>query len=164
MRMRFSKRQAFWSLVLFALWLLLSESFHPAHMLVGLAAAAGVAALHSASRPSRPYSVRWLRALAYFPWLFREILAGGIRLCYLILHPRMPIRPKLFRCPTSLENDLAITLLGNSITLTPGTVTVEASPDELVVHAIDGDSTGEAEIRRLETRVAAVFSSRGEQK
>jgi multicomponent Na+:H+ antiporter subunit E len=163
MRIRFSKRLVFWAMTLFALWLLLSESFNPAHLLIGLVAATCVAALHEASHSRRPYSVHWWSALAYFPWLFGEIFASGVRLSYLILHPRMPIRPRIFRYQTSLGNDLATTLLGNSITLTPGTVTVEARTDELVIHTIDGEETRAPAIRRLEKRVSKVFQTGGEQ-
>lgn len=163
MRIRFSKRLVFWAITLFALWLLLSESFNPAHVLIGLVAATCVAVLHEGSRSRRSYSVHWWSALAYFPWLFKEILASGVRLSFLILHPRMPIRPRLFRYRTSLGNDLATTLLGNSITLTPGTVTVEARHDELVIHTIDGDGTRVPAIQRLEKKVSKVFETGGEQ-
>ncbi len=161
MRLRFSKRFLFWTLTLFALWLVLSESFELTHVLVGLAAAVGVAALHADSRGQRPHAVRWWSALAYFPWLFWQICASGLRLCYLILHPRMPIKPRLFRHRMGLDDDLAITLLGNSITLTPGTITVEAGRDELTIHAIEGGPAQEAAIRRLETKVSTVFRARG---
>lgn len=163
MRLRFSKRLVFWAMTLFALWLLLSESFNPAHLLIGLVAATCVAALHVSSHSRRSYSVHWWNALTYFPWLFSEIFASGVRLSYLILHPRMPIRPRIFRYRTSLGNDLATTLLGNSITLTPGTVTVEASGDELVIHTIDGEAKRAPAIRPLEERVSKVFQGGGEQ-
>ena len=163
MRLRFSKRLVFWAMTLFALWLLLSESFNPAHLLIGLVAATCVAALHVGSHSRHSYSVHWWSALTYFPWLFGEIFASGVRLSYLILHPRMPIRPKIFRYRTSLGNDLATTLLGNSITLTPGTVTVEARTDELVIHTIDGEGKRAAAIRPLEDRVSKVFRGGGEQ-
>ena len=149
--------------MLLALWLLLSQSRNPAHVAVGLVAATGIALLHVNWGPRRSYSVRWWNALAYFPLLFVKILTSGIRLCYLILHPRLPIRPMLFRYPTKLGNDLATTLLGNSITLTPGTVTVEADPDELVIHAIDGGGLPEVGVRDLEKRVSNVFpTARGQ--
>ena len=161
---RFSARTAAWTLILFLLWLLLSESLNPLHIAVGAVAALTVSLLSGYSRSTRTYSVRWIRALAYFPWLFGHILMSGLRLAYLILHPKLPIKPKLFRYQSTLTNDLAIMLLGNSITLTPGTVTVEASSDELTVHAIDSDSAGDLDLQRLERAVAGVFRSKGERR
>ena len=161
---RFSARTAAWTLILFLLWLLLSESLNPLHIAVGAVAALTVSLLSGYSRSQRTYSVRWIRALAYFPWLFGHILMSGLRLAYLILHPKLPIKPKLFRYQSTLANDLAIMLLGNSITLTPGTVTVEASSDELTVHAIDSDSAGDLDLQRLERAVAGVFRSKGERR
>lgn len=161
MRFRFNKRLVVWTLALFALWLLLSESFQVAHVLVGLAAAASVAALNAGSRLERRRILRWWGPLAYSPWLFWRILASGLRLCSLILHPRMPIKPRLFRHPTGLDDDLAVTLLGNSITLTPGTITVESGRDELIVHAISGGPRQEAAIRQMEKKISTLFSSRG---
>ena len=160
---RFSARTAAWTLILFALWLLLSESLNPLHIAVGAVAALTVSLLSGYSRSKRTYSVRWIRALAYFPWLFGHILMSGLRVAYLILHPKLPIKPKIFRYPTSLGNDVAVMLLGNSITLTPGTVTVEARSDELTVHAIDSDSAGDLDLQRLERAVAGVFRSGGKQ-
>ncbi len=161
MRFRLSKRFFFWTLTLFALWLVLSESLALIHVLVGLAAAACVAALNAGLHPKHERVLRWWSLLAYFPWLFWQISASGLRLCYLILHPRMPIKPRLFRHRTDLDDDLAVTLLGNSISLTPGTVTVEARRDELTIHAIDGGAARDAGIRRLEKKVSELFRARG---
>ena len=162
MRNRYWKRLAFRTLVLFVLWLLLSESFRPAHMAVGLASALVVALLRTDPSVSRTYSVRWGHALLYFPWLFGRILLSGLHLSYLILHPRLPIKPYLFRHRVRLGNDDAVMLMGNSITLTPGTVTVEAGAEELVVHAMDDASGQDVTSGRLERKVANVFGSGGE--
>ncbi len=162
MRNRPGKRLAFWTLVLFVLWLLLSESFQPAHMAVGLASALIVALLSKDPSVSRTYTVRWAHALLYLPWLFSRILLSGLHLSYLILHPRLPIKPQLFRHRVHLANDEAVMLMGNSITLTPGTVTVEASSEELLVHAMDDDSTLDVTTGRLERKVTAVFGPGGD--
>ena len=161
MRTRYTKRLAFWTLVLFVLWLLLSESFRPAHMAVGLASAFVVALLSRDPSVSRIYTVRWMHALLYFPWLFSRIFLSGLHLSYLILHPRLPIKPQLFRHQVQLGNEEAVMLMGNSITLTPGTVTVEASAEELLVHAMDHKSTLDVATGRLERKVTAVFGPGG---
>jgi len=162
MRNRYTKRLAFWTLVLFVLWLLLSESFEPAHMAVGLASSLVVALLSRDPSVSRTYTVRWMQALLYFPWLFSRIFLSGLHLSYLILHPRLPIKPQLFRHRVRLDNEEAVMLMGNSITLTPGTVTVEASSEELLVHAMDHESTLDVATGRLESKVTAVFGPGGD--
>ena len=161
MRNQLTRRALFWAAVLFALWLLVSESAEPVHLLVGLLAALGVAVLNFGARPASGAPVRWVYALLYFPWLCGKIIASGLRVAYLVIHPRLPIRPVIFRHETSLDDGRAILLLGNSITLTPGTVTVEASRDGLIVHAIDGQKGAAASVKKLENRVAGVFSEQG---
>ena len=65
-----------------------------------------------------------MRFLLYLPWLAYQILASNIYVAYLVLHPRMPIDPSLVEFETSLQSERALVLLAQSITLTPGTVTV----------------------------------------
>ncbi len=160
----YTKRLAYWTAVLFVLWLLLSESFNALHMAVGLGAAFLVALLRTDLRDERTYLIRWWRALLYIPWLFSRMLISGLHVSYLILHPRLPIKPVLFRHRADLGSEEAILLMGNSITLTPGTVTVEADSEELIVHALDEDSTGDVISQRLEKMVATVFPAGGGQR
>ncbi|MYB52999.1 MAG: ABC transporter permease [Acidobacteriia bacterium] len=157
----YTKRLAYWTAVLFVLWLMLSESFNALHMAVGFSAALLVALLRTDLRAERTYAIRWWRALLYIPWLFSRILVSGVHVSYLILHPRLPIKPVLFRHRADLGSDEAVLLMGNSITLTPGTVTVEADDEELIVHALDEDSTGDVLSQRLEKMVARVFPAGG---
>jgi multicomponent Na+:H+ antiporter subunit E len=151
------------TVALFALWLFLSESYILVHMAVGLVAAFGVALLNTGGLSRPEYKLRWVNTLVYAPWLFGRILASGVHLSYLILHPRLPIDPKVFRYSTRLKSETAVAILGNSITLTPGTVTIEADSDELVVHAMDEESTLDVTSLRLENKVAGLFAGRNTQ-
>lgn len=157
---RFTTRRALYALVLFGLWMLLSESLHPLHVATGLAAALVIVTLNTRAPASSPYRVQWLRAALYVPWLLSRILLSGLHLSYLILHPRMPIQPKLFRHATALGHEAGVVLLSNSITLTPGTITVEADDDSVLVHAMDGQSAEDVLGDRLQRRIAAVFEPR----
>ena len=157
---RFTKRRALYALLLFALWLLLSESLNPLHVVTGLAAALVIVTLNARAPASSPYRVRGWRAALYVPWLLSRILLSGLHLSYLILHPRMPIKPQLFSHPTALGHEAGIVLLSNSITLTPGTITVEAGDDSVLVHAMDGKSAEDVLSDRLERQVAGVFAPR----
>lgn len=145
---------------LFAVWLVLSGRFDPIHAALGLLVAAGIAWLHPVD-PASPFrSVAWVKALLYLPWLFGRILRSGLHLTRLILDPSLPIEPRLIRHRTDLESDGALVLLGNSITLTPGTITVDVDSRELVVHAIDAPSSRELTDKVLERRIGGIFGAR----
>ena len=145
---------------LFVLWLLLSESYNLPHMAMGLLAAFGVALLNTNRLAPSEHRMNWLRMFAYAPWLFGRIFLSGLHLSRLILHPSLPIAPRMIRHRAQLANEHAVVVLGNSITLTPGTITVEASADEFVVHAMDDDSAQDVTTLRLERKIAGLFERR----
>ena len=160
MQERFYRRLTYKSMGFFLLWLLLSDSYNLGHMSLGFVASFGVAVLNTHRDTPPGPSARWAGAIYYVPWLFSRILLSGVHLCYLILHPRLPIAPRMLRYRPKLDQQTAVVLLGNSITLTPGTVTVEVSDEELLVHALDEESTQDLSSGRLEERVSRVFKSR----
>jgi multicomponent Na+:H+ antiporter subunit E len=145
------------AVILFVLWLSLSATLSPAHVLTGAVIAALVAWLN----PALPHlrRVSWVAILAYQPWLFGRILKSGMHVSRLILDPDLPIAPRLIRRKTALKGDGELVVLGNSITLTPGTITVEIGPGEVLVHAIDEESSEDLLGGTLETRVQRVFST-----
>jgi multicomponent Na+:H+ antiporter subunit E len=145
-------------LILFVLWLSLSSTFDIAHVVTGAAVAALIAWLNPAFPHMRRLS--WTAVLAYQPWLFGRIFKSGIHVSRLILHPLLPIAPKLIRHETELKGDGELVVLGNSITLTPGTITVEVAPGELLVHAIDEKSTADLLGGSLEKKVRGVFKTK----
>ena len=75
-------------------------------------------------------------AVSYFPWLIREIAKSAWSVTKVILHPRLPISPTMTVVRASQKTTAGVTTYANSITLTPGTITVEAGPDEFLVHAL----------------------------
>ncbi|MBU1343688.1 MAG: Na+/H+ antiporter subunit E, partial [Proteobacteria bacterium] len=95
----------------------------------------------------------------YMPWLIWEIVKANFHLLYIAFHPRMKdlIDPHIITFKTNLKSDIAITTLANSITLTPGTITVTADSDGVFrVHAIDRESA-EALPGTMLKKVAQVF-------
>jgi len=83
-----------------------------------------------------------LRRLLYLViYIFRflwELMKANLNVAYLVIHPKLPIKPGIVKIKTKLTKDSALTLLGNSITLTPGTMTVDINEDkkELYIHWI----------------------------
>ena len=144
----------------FLFWLLLSQSFGWFHMGLGLLAAFAVAWFNTDPAATRSGLPR-LRILWYFPWLMGRILQSGFHLSKVILHPALPIDPKLIRVRTNLNNESETVLMGNSITLTPGTITVEIDSQDLVVHALDDHSAEDITSGRLEQQVDGVFAEKG---
>jgi len=83
-----------------------------------------------------PVRVFWL--LVYVPVFLYYVLRANLDVVYRALHPAMPIRPGIVKIKTNLKTDSAITALANSITLTPGTLTVDLTEDGfLYIHWIN---------------------------
>ena len=145
------------ALSLFAFWLLLSATYDVAHVLAG-AFFTGIVMWLNPSDATSTRKLHWLALLVYLPWLAVRILKSGLHVSRLILNPALPISPRLIRHQTKLKNDGELVVLGNSITLTPGTITVEVAPGELVVHAIDEASSAELTNGVLDAKVDRMFS------
>lgn len=155
---------------LFVLWVLLSGSFDLIHLTLGAILSFTVAWINSGHSPFVPKFRLWGNILLYLPWLFLRIVESSLHVSKLILDPALPINPRLIRVETQLGRRAAVVLLGNSITLTPGTITAEidhdivpealaaeADPDALLVHAIDETSARDLTTGRLEAKIAEVF-------
>ena len=141
----------------FGIWLLLSGKYDLFHMGVGLVSSVGLAWMHTGHLDSLPRLLPFMRILWYFPWVLGRIFQSGLHLSFLILHPALPIDPKLISYNTTLRDRAAINMLGNSITLTPGTVTVEVNSQDLVVHTIDDEAAYDLTSLRFESRIMGVF-------
>ena len=146
-------------LALIAAWLLFSGYFQP--LLLGLGAVSVAFCLWIAMRMDLldhegvPLQITWA-SLRYMPWLFWEIVKANIDVAKHVLASDLKIAPSLFDAPASQKTDLGQTLYANSITLTPGTVSVDLDPGVIRVHALhpgaaDGVLEGE-----MDKRVTAV--------
>ena len=150
----------FSAIALFVLWLVLSGSYALGHVVAGAIVALIVAWINPAGSPHmRRFS--WLSALGYAPWLFGRIIKSGLHVSRLILHPALPIKSELIQHKTNLSSDGELVVLGNSITLTPGTITVEVAPGELIVHAIDASSHQDLSKGLFDEKVSRLFSTKG---
>jgi len=95
------------------------------------------------SFPRKIFSLtRWYWALYYIPVFFYYMLKANLDVVYRVVHPLMPIHPGIVKVKTKLQTDAARTLLANSITLTPGTMTVDITDDGyLYIHWINVKDT-----------------------
>ena len=145
------------TVTLFAFWLLLSGIYTPFYVLAGLAASLAVAALAQRmevlDREGHPIHLL-LAAFAYWPWLLKEIAKAGWQVTRIIVHPRLPISPTLVRFRPSQKTTVALATHANSITLTPGTITVDAHRDEFLVHALTREGAAGVVDSEMDRRVS----------
>jgi multicomponent Na+:H+ antiporter subunit E len=165
------------SILLFGLWVVLSEKFDAFHLGIGAASSLAIALgtyrlllLPPAIGPTGVYpmaAVPWLRLLAYIPWLVWQIVLASVQVAVVVVHPKMPISPCLIRFHMPLPHALARLTLATSITLTPGTITVDVQDDEFLVHALtqqgadalmppEGDGTMQQRVAILYARAKTV--------
>lgn len=132
--------------VLLGMWLILSGKLDPFHLLMGVGSALGVSLgtqrllqLPPALGPqgAAPWAViPWRGLLLYLPWLLGQIVMSSLQVAYVVLHPQLPIQPRCIRFQAPLPHTLARLTLATSITLTPGTITLDVQDDVFVVHAL----------------------------
>ena len=145
------------AMALFVLWIFLSASFEWIHLGLGLIFSFAVAWINSDRSPFVPKFRLWPRILLYLPWLFYKILQSSLNLSKLILHPALPIAPKLISVESKLRHHAAVVLLGNSITLTPGTITAVVDRNNLIVHAMDKVLCEDVASKQMESKIADIF-------
>lgn len=104
--------------------------------------------------------VRVLRFVVYVPYLLFEIVKANVAVSIVILRPSMPIEPRMTRLRSSVWGGLPLTTLANSITLTPGTLTVRANDRDLIVHTLITDAREDLFDGGLERAVRFVFYGR----
>lgn len=144
-------------MALFVVWVLLSASFAWIHLGLGLICSFAVAWINSGHSPFVPKFRLWLRILLYLPWLLYKIIESSLHLTKLILHPALPIAPQLISVETKLRHHAAVVLLGNSITLTPGTITAEVDRNKLIIHAMDNTLAEDIASKQIESKIADIF-------
>ena len=134
------------ALVLFLLWLGLSGHYTPLILSFGVATCLGVAWLANRLGVLEPDGRSFMfvyRLALYLPWLAREIALSNIEVIKLVWHPRLPIRPQIVRADSGQRTAIALATFANSITLTPGTLTLDADePGVVVAHALN-DATAD---------------------
>ncbi|MCH2631378.1 MAG: Na+/H+ antiporter subunit E [Pseudomonadota bacterium] len=92
------------------------------------------------------------RHFSYWSWLAKEIFKANLDVAKVVLAPNMKLSPRMLRVPTSQSSELGTVIYANSITLTPGTVSVDIEGDEIIVHALtqelmDGLTEGDMDKR-----------------
>lgn len=153
-------------LIIFILWLLLTWSLAPQEVIVGAVLALLLSTLLHDVFLQAPGKLmqpgRYLWFLIYLPVFFYYVVRANLDVAYRVLHPEMPIRPGIVKVRTSLKSDMGKTFLANSITLTPGTLTVDIVGDHLYIHWInivteDPQEETEVIVKKFEKYLRRIF-------
>ncbi|MCD6205487.1 MAG: Na+/H+ antiporter subunit E [Candidatus Marinimicrobia bacterium] len=131
----------------FLVWIALTSIRDLQEVVAGLIVAALVSIVAGkfliTSEKSEHIVKRFLSAIKYLFKFLWEMAKANLHVAYIVIHPNLPIKPGIVKIKTKLTKDSAITVLTNSITLTPGTLTIDVNPEtrELYIHWIDVEST-----------------------
>jgi len=154
---------------LFAFWLILSGHYQLKYILIGAVAAGLVtfltndlfySALHRGVRVETKVQIvllQWWRFIVYLPWLFSRIIMANVQVAYLVLHPKMPIDPVLFLFRTRMRKGISQVTLANSITLTPGTITVSLEDGKYIIHTLKPPLASELAEAVMQNKVAKIY-------
>ena len=142
------------AIVLAATWLLLSGLYKP--LLLGLGAFSCALVVYVALRmrllDTGFFTLRFgMRLLGYWVWLAKQIVKSSLEVTRAVLSPGLPISPTVAELDALSRHPMDIATLGNSITLTPGTLTIRIRDGRLIVHALTregADSLLEGEMNR----------------
>ena len=160
-------RRLIYFVLAFIIWMLLTWQIDAQVIIAGLIASAIVALLFHEILPKEhlvfisPIRIFW--ALVYVPVFFYYMIKANFDVVYRALHPKMPIKPGIVKIKTNLKTQSGITALANSITLTPGTLTVDLTDDGfLYIHWInvksdDIEEATELIARRFEWFLQKIF-------
>lgn len=148
-------------LIMFGFWILLSGKFDLFHLTLGVISSALVSFLSAdllMFKEGKNRLSTGVRFLMYLPWLLYQIVLSTLHVTFLALHPRMKdqIDPTIVTFKTKLKTNIAKVALANSITLTPGTITVRIDGQVFYVHAISRKAAAGLP-GEMEDRLAKVF-------
>jgi multicomponent Na+:H+ antiporter subunit E len=126
------------------MWILLTWSLKMQDLMAGIVVALVVTVLTRKLFPDDFLKLidplRFVLASLYIPYLVYYIFIANLDVAYRVLNPNLPINPGIVKVKTNLKNEFAKTILANSITLTPGTLTVEVDGADFYVHWINVSS------------------------
>jgi multicomponent Na+:H+ antiporter subunit E len=144
---------------MFGVWLLWSGHYSFDHMLVlvlGIASCFFVvymaARMHIVDEEGHPIHLAF-QLMLYIPWLVWAIVKANIDVAKIVLNPSLPISPCMVRIKATQKTDLTRVIFANSITLTPGTVSVDLVGDEILVHALTREAAEDVQSGDMDRRV-----------
>lgn len=157
------------AILLMGIWLILSGHYDFIHIAYGVCCVAFVvwfnARLRHIALPGGEACgesrIRIGALLLYIPWLIWQIYLSAVHVAKVVLSPRMPIDPSLIKFSSKFPNAVAKVIMANSITLTPGTITVNLDGDEFLVHSLTTGTSEGLVCGDMQQKVAKLYSEEG---
>jgi len=148
-------RTLFWSLFLFVIWLALTMSLGIQEVVTGLVVSVIVALLYTKNfQGDENFRIKPLIYLKYLGVFLKELVLANIDVAKRVIDPKLPINPGIVAIKTNLKEDYKKLILANSITLTPGTITMDVQGDTLYIHWIDATTN---DIQKASKEIAGSF-------
>lgn len=154
-------------IIMMTFWLIMSGHFDLFHISMGVLSVLFVLWFNVKLRyhnffdeeKNKASEFKVFRLFYFVVFLLWETIRSSFRIAYLIIHPKMPIKTGIIKFKTNLPNMNAKVLLGNSITITPGTVTLQIQEDEFLIHSLTNEAV-EAHIdHSLAVEVAKLYGT-----
>lgn len=146
--------------LLLLLWIMLNGSLAGDVLIVGIVASAAIALLHrdglSLFTEARLTPGSLVAAFGFIGYFLKELVKSNLHIAVVVLDPALPVRPGIVRVHTRLRSRMGRLLLANSITLTPGTLTVEIDGEWLWIHWVTMEAADQEEATR---QIVAGFES-----
>jgi multicomponent Na+:H+ antiporter subunit E len=154
-------------LSLFVFWIIITASFSPGNIVAGLISSFLVVLLVRLTfrirLPEQITPVFLIRFPIFLVMLAWEVIKANINLAWLLIRPRLLIDPTIVTFKTELQEEFRRTIIADSITVTPGTLTLDAQGDELLVHCLaPSHKKGLLYERRCEHLVLWLFGQKGQ--
>lgn len=151
-----------WNIALAVLWMSLQGEFSSTNLIVGFILGYLVILACRPALPRSSYTRKVWQTIKLIAYLLRDMLVANAQIAWRVLKPRLDIQPAMIAVPLRARTDLEITLLADLITLTPGTLSIDLSPDHatLYVHVMDlrdPEQFVQKRVRGLEQRVLEVL-------
>jgi len=165
----FSLTMSFISLMVF--WVIMSGFLEWFQLTLGVLSVVAVMVVNYKLKTHRFFEddmndlgeLRFGRAIFYLFWMIGQIILAGIHVLFVIMRPKMPIETTMLRFKADLPSAHAKMILGNSITLTPGTLTIDIEGDQFTVHALDEKSYQGIVSDEMPRQVLKLFSTEDRQ-
>lgn len=135
-------RLIFWTLFLFIIWIALTLSFSNQELITGFVVAFTIAYLYTTNYKSTDkFRFRPIIYVQYLIIFIKNLVLSNLDIAKRVIDPKLPINPGIVEIKTELKKDYKKLILANSITLTPGTITIDVKDDTLFIHWIDVTTT-----------------------
>jgi len=139
-------RLVFWTLFLFVIWIALTLSLSNQELITGFVVSFTMAYIYTTNYKSiDEFRFRPIIYLQYLVIFIKNLILSNIDVAKRVIDPKLPINPGIVEIKTNLKEDYKKLILANSITLTPGTITMDVQGDSMFIHWIDVTTTDIAE-------------------